>query len=313
MKWFHVIFIAMFVIASSCQRSQFSTTTRHTQNGRVTYVNNYPKERSKISKGKTNKSHLLEIDAQDRKSAPYKTGMKTTREPGITKDNNILTINSIDLLASTSNKPIIYKTNIDLINSDNYKKNPINDHFRGTIKDSIADTIKSKTPNKDLTFDPSYTHFIKFKSGKEDSVRIISHSHDGIYYHLISEPKKSRYVPMAEVDTILTDTTNSFKQAEEIPAKKEKRPEMKGLIHSLIGFIPVAGIPFAIIGIILGARNLRRIRKNLASIKGKRIALSSVIIGIAALIFNIIITIFIITAIIASVSSSALSCSSAHF
>jgi hypothetical protein len=48
-------------------------------------------------------------------------------------------------------------------------------------------------------------HIIKFKSGNKDTVRIISHSRDGIYYHLISELKKTRFVMMAEVDTILTD------------------------------------------------------------------------------------------------------------
>lgn len=313
MKKFSILMVILLVLASSCQRSQFSTTTRQYKNGKVLYANHHPVERNKLSNGKSHKSNIKQTDAQNITSDVARTEMQNLPELGITKDNNILITNSIDLLASTSNEPIIYKTTINLINSDNYKKNPINDYFRGTINDSIADTIKSKTPNKNLTFDPSFAHIIKFKNGNADTVRIISHSQDGLYYHLISEPKKTRFVITAEVDTILTDTSYSFKQGEDIIKEKVKSIEIKHLIYSLIGFVPVIGIPFAIIGIIMGARTLHRIRKNLASIKRKRIAQSTVIIGIVALIFNIIITIVIFSAIAAAFSSSISHCSDIRF
>jgi len=141
-------------------------------------------------------------------------------------------------------------------------------------------------------------------------VRIISQSHDTLKYELTSEQGVVRLVMMEQVDTILTGTAYSFKQGKGNTTKETESNEQKYLRYSEIGFIPIVGIPFAIIGIILGARNLRRIRKNLASIKGKKIAQSTVIIGILALIFNIIITIGIFFAIIAVVSSSVSSCAS---
>ena len=313
MKTICIILVALLEVNVACQRSQFSTTTRHTSNGKVTYSNHYPVERNKSSSGKSHKSKIKAPVVQNISTAVERTEIQYIPELGITQDNNILITNSTGLLASTSNEPIIYKTNINLINSDNYKKSPNNDYVNETIKDSISDTIKRKTPNKNLTFDPSFAHIIKFKSGNEDTVRIVSHSQDGLYYQLISEPKKTKFVLMAEVDTIRTDTLYSFKQGEDIPNEKATDAEKKGLAFSLLGFVPVIGIPFAIMGIILGAKNLRRIGKNLTSIRRKRIALSSVIIGIAALIFNIIITIVIFSFIAASFSSAMHGCGSVHF
>jgi hypothetical protein len=328
MKKFSILIVGLIVLSSSCQRSQFSTTTRHYKNGRVTYVNNYHKERSRKSKGTYHKNHFKEPDLQNIKSAVERTEMQNHPGPGITSGNNVLITNPSDLLASTSNNPIIYKTDINLINSDNYKKDPIGDHFRWIINDSIADTNKNKKPDKDLTFARSFAHIIKFKNGNEDTVRIISHSHEGIYYHRITEPKKTRFVMMAEVDTILTDTTHSFKQEQDITTKqgqdigpneqditpREAKSQDRWLTYSVMGIIPLIGIPFAIIGIIMGARNLYRIRNNQASIKGKKIARSTLITGIITLIWNIFITIVIFSALAASASSAMSRCSGGpHF
>lgn len=313
MKKIYILFVTLFVVNAACQRSQFSTTTRHSQNGKVTYANHHPVERNKSSYGKSHQSSVKKTVAQNISTAVERPEMQNLTELGITKDNKIPITNSTDLLANTSNEAIIYKTNTNLINLDNYNENQIDNYFKGTIKDSFSDTIKSKTQNKNLTFDPSFDHIIKFKSGIKDTVRIISHSHDGLYYHLISEPKKTKFVMMAEVDTILTDTTYSFKQGEDIPNEKATKDEKKGLVFSLLGFIPVIGIPFAIIGITLGARNLRRIGKNLTSIKRKRMAKSSVIIGIIALILNIVFTIVLFTALAAGFSSAMHGCGSVHF
>jgi len=222
----------------------------------VSYENHHPFERNKISKSKSYKSPLL---------------------------------------ASTSGTPVFYETNGDLIHSGLCNKTLIDLSSGESFHDTITDTNKLKGPEKNLRFDQSHPHIIKFNDGDIDTVRIISHSGEGLYYRPVSEPKKTRFVTMAQVDTILTDTSCSF--AQEMPGEKISKPEMKGLIYSLIGFIPVAGIPFAIIGIVMGARNLHRIRKNMGSIRGKKISLSALIIGIVALVFNIIITILIFSAI----------------
>ena len=231
--------LALFLVNGACQRSQFATTTRHSINGKITYVNHYPSERTKSSKVKYPKNHLTETKTQNNSPAPDRTGVQNLPEPEITKDNNILITNSVDFLASTSNKTIIYKPNKNLINSDNHKINPINDYFRGTINDSIADIIKRKTSNKNLTFDPSFAHIIKFKNGKEETVRIISHSHETLYYQLISEPNVKRGVMMEQIDTILTDTTYLLKQEKENTIKEtESHDKHTGLVvDALMGLL----------------------------------------------------------------------------
>jgi hypothetical protein len=308
-----IILVALLEVNIACQRSQFSTTTRHSKNGKVFYANHHPVERNKLSFGKSKKSKINEQVARNISTTVERTEMKYVPEPGTIKHNNIPVTNTSDLFASTSNDQIIYKKKINPINTDSYIEDRIDGFFKGTINNSISDTIIRKTPNSKLTFDPSSAYIIKFKSGNEDTVRIISHSHEGIYYHFVSEPKKTKFAMMDEVDTIFPDSTHSFKQAEDIPEEKATESEIKGLGYSLIGFVPVIGIPFAIIGIILGVRNLHRIGKNLASIKRKRIAQSTVIIGIAALIFNIIATIVIFSAIAAAFSSAMHRCSLGHF
>ena len=148
MKKINLLLIVLFaILLSSCYRSQFSTTTRNIKNGKVTYVNKYSKKRSITSIVKSPKSQPKKINVQNLASASDRTEVKYQTVPEITSDNNILITNSIDLLASTSNKPIINNTNKILINSDNHKNIPINGYFRGTIYDSIADTIKRKTPS----------------------------------------------------------------------------------------------------------------------------------------------------------------------
>jgi len=292
---------------------QIDTIIQDSVRAKAEYTNHHSVERNKSSKGKPHKSNIKKPVAHNISTAVERIEMQNLPELEITQDNKNPITNSTDLLASASNEPIIDIMNINLINSDRSKKSPNNDYVSETIKDSIADTIKNKTPNKNLMFDPSYTHIIKFKNGNEDTVRIISHSHDGLYYHLISEPKKTKFVMLAEVDTILTDTSYSFKQREDIPKEKATNAEKKGLIFSLMGFIPVIGIPFAIIGITFGVKNLRRIGKNLTNIKRKRIAKTSVIIGIVALTCNIIFTIVFFVALASAFSSAIHGCSLGHF
>jgi len=79
---FYILLIALFVLASSCQRSQFSTTTRQHKNGKVTYVNNYHKERSKTAKIKSHKSQLKETDAPNSVNVPDRIGTQKIPEPG---------------------------------------------------------------------------------------------------------------------------------------------------------------------------------------------------------------------------------------
>ena len=56
---FTLFLIALFIICATCQRSQFSTKTRHSRNGRVIYVNHFPAERIRSSRIKLHKNHVL--------------------------------------------------------------------------------------------------------------------------------------------------------------------------------------------------------------------------------------------------------------
>ena len=59
MKTFFGIFIFMFLALTACQRSQFSTTTRHYKNGKATYANRFQTEKIRVSEVKYRHDNLL--------------------------------------------------------------------------------------------------------------------------------------------------------------------------------------------------------------------------------------------------------------
>lgn len=72
------------------------------------------------------------------------------------------------------------------------------------------------------------------------------------------------------------------------PPQHSDRRAKAGFILSLIGLIPVIGIPFSILGIIFGAIGLRDIKNDSYSGKGKGLAWAALGLGIIGLIGNII-------------------------
>lgn len=127
------------------------------------------------------------------------------------------------------------------------------------------DTIKSKTPKK-IPFKSHYAK-IKFKNGKEETVKIIYQSGDSLRCKPVEEQGITRTVMMNQVETILPDT------------RKTEKLGLAGLILSIFGLIPILGIPFAIMAFIFGVRSLRKIKKYPEKYKGKGIATASKIIG----------------------------------
>jgi len=103
---------------------------------------------------------------------------------------------------------------------------------------------------------------------------------------------------LVKIDTIPPDT------------RKTEKLGLAGFILSFLGFVPIIGIPFAIIGVIFGARSLRKIKRFPTLYKGKGFGKASLILGILAIIFNIIIVIVVISAAAAAASSSMSACSS---
>jgi hypothetical protein len=69
-----------------------------------------------------------------------------------------------------------------------------------------------------------------------------------------------------------------------VPLKKNDSREFEkknkiGFTFSLIGLIPVVGIPFAILAIIYGAKSLRNLKKYPGAYRGKGFAIASIILG----------------------------------
>jgi hypothetical protein len=273
LKKFYILLVALFVLVSSCQRSQFSTTTRQYKNGKVTYVNNYHKERNRTSKGKSHKNHLKETEKRNSISAIEKTEKHNLTEPKVTEINPVPIQ---DLIASTSNEPLIIELteNQELINAISY-----------------PDTFSSKNPKKEIVNGRFNQQIIKFKNGHQETVKIISQSHDTLYFALITEPKIVRGVLLEQIDTILQDSIRA-------KADYHHRTEKLGLIGfilSFIGLIPMIGIPFAIIGVLFGVSSLKRMHRYPGHYKRKGLAIASLIIGSLAFVGNIILIIFLIT------------------
>ena len=227
MKKFTIFLIALFMISAACQRSQFSTTTRHSRNGKVTYVNHYPAERIRSSKVRVSKSHLKETIAQNNSLAPGTISVQNLQEPGITikpvpvnQDEN--------LIASKSKEPAIIAVKEEHINAINILVSSLKKQYGANNGNFLPDTIKKKV-------------------------------------------QKSR-------------TTGETV----IKKRKTEKLGLAGLILSILGFVPVIGLPFTILGIIFSAVSLHRIHRHPEQYKRKGISIAALIIGIAALLFNII-------------------------
>jgi hypothetical protein len=158
MKKFNIIIVALFFITSSCQRSQFSTTTRQYKNGKVTYVNNYPKERNKTSKRKFDKRKIKHSSAQNIAPTSDKPEVKAIPESEIKKINPITTSEYENLIVSATNQPTIILMNesrdvsnskkiVSRINHSNYESDNfyININKSNSAKNEIAKTKGHKT------------------------------------------------------------------------------------------------------------------------------------------------------------------------
>ena len=116
-------------------------------------------------------------------------------------------------------------------------------------------------------------------------VRIFSQSHDTLRYELISEKGVVRLVMMEQVDSIL-QVKSSVNEEEEnaVDNRKTEKLGITGLIFSILGWIPVVGIPFAIVSIILLLVSLGKLRRNPGKFRGKSTTIAGLIIWVVGLI-----------------------------
>jgi hypothetical protein len=142
-----------------------------------------------------------------------------------------------------------------------------------------------------------------FKNGKKEAVSVISQFNDSLFYTLVKNPGIVYGVPLVQVDTVIKMKYWDQGKGRVVDNRKNEPLSIIGFISSILGLVPLAGLPFAIAGLILGYKGLRRIRANPLRFKGTKFAKASITIGVIGLV------IFLISIIIA-LSSSVNSCHS---
>jgi len=265
MKGIYLLLMVPFMMSGACRRSEFSTTTRQIKNGKVKYVNHFMPELSKSTVRKTSKSGFREHEVPNPLYAEVVPGVQEGITAELMKSNPAPNSDHENLIASNTAEPATFTLAEKLMTPGNSLV-----LMHENIKDappviSHSDTLKNKVPKKA----PPKVHYakIKFKNGKEETGKIIYQSGDTLSYKPVAEQGITRTVTMKQVEKILPD-----------PRKTEKLG-LAGFILSILGLIPIIGIPFAIMAFIFGVRSLRKIKKNPEKFKGKGLAMASKIIG----------------------------------
>lgn len=355
MKNVIVLLAMLFAALSSCQRSQFSTTTRQIRNGKAVYVNHYQPARAQPVKVGVPKNRLKETHPSISKSAKPGNERQPERNPEITGISPAPIQEYENLIASVSDEPIIAAIRRDQAVPGNDFLIPPNDHPGVFDTYRHTDTLNKKKSKKEKARVAAGRQVVFFQNGTKKIVKIISQSNDTLFYVLNSEENIVRGVTMDQVDTIITipfgeqqcifkngkkeavsvitqfndslfytlvnppgilhgvplvqvDTVIKMKYWDQVKGRvvdnrKNEPLSIIGFISSILGLVPLAGLPFAIAGLILGYKGLRRIRANPLRFKGTKFAKASITIGVIGLV------IFLIS-IIAALSSSVNSCHS---
>jgi len=251
----------------------------------VTYANHYLNEASQWAKVKTHKSFVKPVAAQ---TPPASERPEAISHSGseITRISPVSAYGTGSLLASNSKDPVILVVNRNHIIPYNEMIVSLKKKVGYKPVDSSRDTTgRGKIIIDTLTKAPMV---IRYKGGREDTALIISRSGDTLRYQLITEEGVLRTVTMDKVETIVP--------APLPPAKSDSTTAMPGnnrktepagivaLVFSFLGLVPVFGIPFALISIILATVSLGKIRRNPEKFYGKGVAIASMVIWGAGLI-----------------------------
>jgi hypothetical protein len=281
MKKLYLIWIALSVISYACQKSQFSTTTRQNKKGKVTYVNHYPKEKTKSSKGMAWRSLVKEAEAQKKTGTLGRNGVRNIPESRITAIPPAPLFENSNLIASTSGEPVVLAAD------------------ENRVFYTLPDTTKSSAHPRETKMDSVTLQVIKFRKGNKDTVTIISQSHDTLKYEVLSEKGIVRSVRMDKVDTIFQVTIiNPYGQAGGRAARHQPVVEPFGLASSILpvfGMFPVWGFPFALLGLIFGIVSLTRYNRFPGRFKRKGIAINGIVWGVLGTLFSgILILVFLL-------------------
>jgi|WetSurMetagenome_2_1015567.scaffolds.fasta_scaffold108614_1 hypothetical protein len=280
MKNFFNLMLVMIILASSCQRSQFSTTTRQYKNGKVSYLNTHYREHRKTLKGKFHKNHLTVPDEQYSISTVSGTEQQSNGQSLNTEINPVHVLDYENLIASTSIDPEIIRMDQDHSGST---ENLILSCYNqpGILKDNgLPDTIKSFAPQQGTTMDFSEENVIRLKKGRKISTGFIYQSHDTLFYKSTSNTKITNFVTGEQVDTIFKVKYYDSMRSQVVDTRIPDKQGLSGLILSFIGFIPIIGLPFAVAAVILGAISIRKINRHPEKYSGTGKAYGSVVLGI---------------------------------
>jgi hypothetical protein len=257
MKKVTILMIVLMVISGSCQKSQFSTTTRYYRNGKATYENRYYAEHNRMSRGKNRENRTSETEQQKSFTADDRTKLKSAT--GSRTENTAFT-------------PVYSDVNGQVTS--------MNNHHGFKMENSSPDTLKIDKKEK-TTPDISGTRILKFKNGNVEVVKKLSLSNDTLRYQLISESDIVRSVLMEKVDSILPDT------------RKSQPLAVVAFVSSLLGLVPLFGLPFACLGVVLGLISLKkwRYQRNTTKYKGKGLARAAVWLGVLGFLISIVVLI----------------------
>jgi hypothetical protein len=147
MKKSRICLFIIIILAVSCTKSRFATTTRHYYNGKVAYKNHYSNERMKLNRHKTKHPAILTRAAS----------AKNTGDPA----DNPKTINTMNPIASSDKNFLILNNNEKLIGQYTQSLYP---EFNNE-----KELTKSKHPREILTKDLAIVSF-KDISRSDDTI-----------------------------------------------------------------------------------------------------------------------------------------------
>lgn len=237
------------ILAVSCVKSRFATTTRHYHDGKVVYTNHYSNERMNLDRHKTKRPATLCREAS----------AKTAGNPVDNPD----AINKMNLIAS-SDKNFLVLNNVEKL---------------------ISQYAASLYP--EFHYEKELTHSKHTRDPLTKGLATVS----------LKEVSRHDSTTVKKGDSIKENAAGTGKTDHRITEKLG----LAGFILSLLGIIPLIGIPFAVLAIIFGAVSLKRIARNPEKYKGKGFATASILIGCAMIVINIII---LVTGISASNTTS---------
>lgn len=302
----------ILILAMSCTKSRFATTTRHYSDGRVVYTNHYANEPSNLHRSR------IRHTATPVRDEPAKTAVTPEHQPGRVPAMNVIATPGNDSLANKRKAKPVASPGIGFAGNASATNQPVipDDHFpwnAGASKKLVPpyDHLAGKACTSDLSSSP-YDPFAvdgnlknlagprtgmarpDFRSEKE-----VTPSNTAWSAINNSPDKLSVGEPARTGDTTLNKAvTGKAKPAKKNHATgpKTEKLGLTGFILSFFGIVPLIGIPFAILAIVFGAKSLGKIKRNPGKYKGKGFATASIVIGIAMIVMNIVVLVVSINA-----------------